>query len=234
MDNRSSYSELNAQCVLRTLDALHQRIEERLPGSGILGLCGELRRISSTIQAQLEWIRAPIWPLRISTALVLLLMGGLIAATISNVEVHDDTFNLTNFVDVVQNVIQDLVYLAIAVFFLVRIEAMIKRRRVLRALHQLRSIAHVIDMHQLTKDPDRLAASRNDTVSSPKLTLTPFLLRRYLDYCSEMLSLTGKIAALHLRDFDDSAIVAAVTEIEDLTTGLSRKIWQKITGLRNA
>ena len=135
-----------------------------------------------------------------------------------------------------QNIIQDLVYLAIGVFFLVRLETTIKRHRVSRIIHQLRSLAHVIDMHQLTKDPHRVlgrdTAVMVATTSPPAATLlTPFLLRCYLDYCSEMLSLTGKIAALYLKDFDDPATVAAVTEIEELTTGLSRKIWQKITAL---
>ena len=46
---------------------------------------------------------------------------------------------------------------------------------------------------------------------------------------SEMLSLTGKIAALYVQDFEDGVAVQAVNEIEDLTTGLSRKIWQKLT-----
>lgn len=43
-----------------------------------------------------------------------------------------------------------------------------------------------------------------------------------------MLSLIGKIAALYVQRFDDPAAVAAVSEVEQLTTGLSRKIWQKI------
>ena len=60
------------------------------------------------------------------------------------------------------------------------------------------------------------------------MTMNAFLLRRYLDYCSEMLSLVGKVAALHLQKLDDATVVAAVNEIEGLTTGLSEKIWQKI------
>ena len=43
-----------------------------------------------------------------------------------------------------------------------------------------------------------------------------------------MLSLTGKIASLYLNKFEDQAAIATVNEIENLTTGLSRKIWQKI------
>ena len=58
--------------------------------------------------------------------------------------------------------------------------------------------------------------------------MSRFELSRYLDYCSEMLSLTGKVAALYIQDFDDEVALAAVNEVEDLTTGLSRKIWQKL------
>jgi hypothetical protein len=47
-----------------------------------------------------------------------------------------------------------------------------------------------------------------------------------------MLSLTGKVAALHLQALDDSTVIASVNEIEDLTTGLDRKIWQKIELVR--
>ena len=65
-------------------------------------------------------------------------------------------------------------------------------------------------------------------VSHPRRQLTPFELSRYLDYCSEMLSLTGKCAVLYVQGFDDDVALRAVNEIEDLTTGLSRKIWQKL------
>ena len=112
-----------------------------------------------------------------------------------------------------------VVLIALGVFFVWNFETRVKRRRALAALHELRSIAHVIDMHQLPKDPDRLQKGRPNTKSSPKSSMNAFDLRRYLDYCSEMLSLTGKVAALHLQTLDDSAVVAAVNEIETLTTG---------------
>jgi hypothetical protein len=61
--------------------------------------------------------------------------------------------------------------------------------------------------------------------------MTLFELSRYLDYCSEALSLTGKVAALYVQRFDDAVALDAVNEVEQLTTGLSRKIWQKLTVL---
>ena len=51
---------------------------------------------------------------------------------------------------------------------------------------------------------------------------------RDLDYCSEMLSLTSKVASLYMQNMRYPVIIEAVNEIEDLTTSLSRKIWQKI------
>ena len=83
-------------------------------------------------------------------------------------------------------------------------------------------------MHQLTKDPEHIAVKGPDTKSSPKRVMSNFELARYLDYCSEMLSMIGKIAALYGERFDDPVALGAVDEIESLTTGLSRKIWQKI------
>ena len=92
----------------------------------------------------------------------------------------------------------------------------------------MRAMAHIVDLHQLTKDPSEISERGPKTKSSPQRTMTPFELLRYLDYCSEMLSLIGKFAAIYVQDFPDPQAMAAVDEVEDLTTSLSRKIWQKI------
>ena len=83
-------------------------------------------------------------------------------------------------------------------------------------------------MHQLTKDPERLLVGGPTTQSSPKRNMTPFELGRYLDYCSEMLSLLGKVAAMWAEKFTDPEVQRAVDQLENLTSGLSRKIWQKM------
>jgi hypothetical protein len=59
--------------------------------------------------------------------------------------------------------------------------------------------------------------------------MTPFQLGRYLDYCSELLALTGKVAALYAERMPDPVVVDAVSDLERLTTGLSQKVWQKIS-----
>ncbi len=52
--------------------------------------------------------------------------------------------------------------------------------------------------------------------------------RYYLGYCSEILSLTSKLAVVYGQSIPDSEVINVVNKIENLTTGLCRKIWQKI------
>ena len=127
-----------------------------------------------------------------------------------------------------ESAINDIVFVGIALAFLVTVEGRLRRRQALRALHELRSIVHIVDMHQLTKDPDQFRRELSDTRSSPRRTLTRAELARYLDYCSEALSLAGKVAALYAQQLDDPVVLAAVSELENLTAGLSGKIWQKL------
>ena len=51
---------------------------------------------------------------------------------------------------------------------------------------------------------------------------------QYLDYCSELLAVTSKLAALHIQAFSDPVVGDSVNGIQALTLGLSSKIWQKI------
>ncbi|MEO1719964.1 MAG: hypothetical protein AAFR23_07025, partial [Pseudomonadota bacterium] len=109
-----------------------------------------------------------------------------------------------------------VVLMGAGMFFLATLESRWKRQRALDDLHQLRSIVHVIDMHQLTKDP-RMLSDEQRTASSPVRSLSQFELTRYLDYCTEMLSLTAKIAALYAQSARDAAVLSAVSELETVS-----------------
>ena len=55
-------------------------------------------------------------------------------------------------------------------------------------------------------------------------------LHHYLDYCSEMLSLVAKTAALCAEHSTDGVVLGhRQRSIESLTTDMSVKIWQKIS-----
>jgi hypothetical protein len=222
------YRSLNPDHIIRTIDHLRDRIEERFPGSGLGKVAGELQQIGNEAIARSQWIARPLLPLRIGIGFLLVLLVAVVVLALANLKLTKMWESLADFVQAVDAGINDIVFIGIAIFFLATLEARIKRKRALKAIHELRALAHIIDMHQLTKDPEVILSGGPATKSSPKRTMTTFEMSRYLDYCSEMLSLIGKVAALYLQQFDDPIALSAVDEIEDLTTGLSRKIWQKI------
>ena len=116
--------------------------------------------------------------------------------------------------------------------FLVTFETRRKRKRVITATNRLRCFAHIIDAHQLTKDPDRISKVYTFTQNSPQTSLTEYELGRYLDYCSEMLALIGKLGFLYVQNFNDPQANNAVNDLEVLTAAMARNIWQKIMILR--
>jgi hypothetical protein len=231
----SNYTELRGDRILETVVRLQNRISERFPASGLARVCGQLRAIASEAAQAAPRLGRPIWPLRIfiiAAIVVLVAAAGWMASLLLRVSL--DPGNVSEALQGSDAARNDVIFLSIAIFFLVSLETRVKRRRVLRALHRLRSIVHIVDMHQLTKDPHGSYGERVDTASSPTRTLTPFELARYLDYCSEMLSLSSKLAALHVQYVNDPVVLNAVNDIETLAASLSNKIWQKIMILDSA
>lgn len=223
------YRALDDAEIDRTLKRLHSRIGERFPESGLRKVCEELIAVGGETKECAIYLRSPHWPTRI-------LLGAMITAMIvvvwvavtKTMQLPWHTEGKAEVIQVIDATASSAVFIGLSVLFLFKIEPWLKRRRALKVVHQLRSLAHVIDMHQLTKDPERLLSPEPDTLSSPERTMTPSQLGRYLDYCSELLSVTSKLSALLVQYFNDPVLLGAVNEIEALTTGLSRKIWQKI------
>ena len=184
--------------------------------------------VAGESQKRSAWIAKPHKSLRLTIGVLVAIIVAALVFVVANSTLPRNGFDLVVLVQVSEAGINVSILLSAAILFLVTAEARIKRARALKAIHELRALAHVIDMHQLTKDPERLLAGGIETPSSPKQNLSASQLIRYLDYCSEMLSLIGKLAALYVQKFDDPVALGAVNEVEALTTGLSRKIWQKI------
>ncbi len=222
------YRNLNPEAILATIVQLRERIHERFPDSGLSKVADELRQIGEEAVSRADWISKTHKPLRGAVIFLVFSLAALFVTALAHIKVSLGTDSFSELVQAVDAIVNEIVLLSAGVYFLWSLEARIKRARALKAIHELRSLAHIIDMHQLTKDPEGLFFPGRDTKSSPKRSMTPFELARYLDYCSEMLSMIGKIAALYVQRFDDPVALTAVDEIEDLTTGLSSKIWQKI------
>jgi hypothetical protein len=224
------FTELRSGPLFGTIEKLEQRIADRFPDSGLLQVCLEFRRLAVECEALADRLSRPIWLVRVATwaagALLVFVAIGAVKVLIPEIRIKMDDFGY--FIQVAESAMNDLILLGLGLFFLINLETRLKRRSALEALHRLRSIAHVVDMHQLTKDPAHMLSTFTATQSSPKRNLSRYELTRYLDYCSELLALNSKIAALFAQNMDDPVVLSAVNDQESLTQGLAAKIWQKI------
>lgn len=220
--------------IIATVERLHTRIEERFPGSGLSRRAAELIRIAHDTARRLEWAAAPHLPLRIVEAVLLLVLAAVLWRLFFGFGLPVRFDDFSSFLQGLESATQEIVLIGASVFFVATLEARVKRHRALGFIRELRAMAHIVDMHQLTKDPSVASRQAAATPSSPVRELTQLQLERYLDYCSEMLALISKLAALYAQQFDDAVVLAAVDEVEGLANGLSGKIWQKIMILGHA
>lgn len=224
------YRALDPARIIDTAGKLSRRVAERFPGSGLSRVAAEFVVLARDLSTEARSLEGPIWLLRGIVALVIL--GGAAVFLFVGTVFHFDRLSPDAALDFVQGVeasINTVILTGVGLLALVTWEERVKRKRVFRALHGLRSLIHVVDMHQLTKDPAALSPDFRPTAESPARITDPADLARYLDYCSEMLSLTGKLAALFAQAVNDAVVVDAVNDVESLGSNLSRKIWQKIT-----
>lgn len=229
LDAAGTYTELRLELILATLATLSNRIAERFPESGLSHVARELYRVGEETGPLLERIRRPKWLLRAGVGIVVALIVALVLALLFYLPALDlEVAGVNSLLQTVESAAQDLIFLSLAVYFLLTLESRSNRRISLRALHRLRSIVHIVDMHQLTKDPEHLLTPGMSTASSPERLFTRFELSRYLDYCAELLSLSSKLAALHVQHVNDPVVLNAVNDIEVLASDLSNKMWQKI------
>jgi hypothetical protein len=232
---RSKAYTLDVAQIVKTIERLQLRISARFPGSGLGNVCADLVQTAQVTGQRARALARPYYGLRF--LIVVFVAAGLgaqiyIAKLIdwSDVLRRADPVGITQGLDSIVNL---LLLAFAAIWFVMNAEMRIKRRRVLRWLYELRSLAHVIDMHQLTKDPSVELGLGSTTPVSPDHQMKDFELSRYLDYCTEMLALIAKLAAIYAGEIQDAAIISGVNEVEDLTSDLGRKIWQKIIIVSN-
>lgn len=232
-----SYHAINADHVIATIERLERRICERFPGRGLAKVCADFAAVARRDRDKVHELRKPYIWVRASVGAILVFGALAIAFLAKEVKIpsfvrlirpgdeEGAIFDLFQGIDSAVNVV---LLLGVGLFFLLRHEERDKQRLALEDLYELRSLAHVIDMHQLTKDPTTLLAGATSTPSSPKDHMTAFELVRYLDYCSEMLSLVAKVGALYAQDVRDPVVIEIVSDLEATTAEMSREIWQKI------
>src|SRR5690606_22118891 len=122
-------------------------------------VCGELLATAHKSSTHAAKPAERNWPLRIIVGAILVL--GLIAQFAAARFMHLERFEAnTSLLESLEAAVNLILLFGGAAWFLLTLEERFKRQQALDALHELRSLAHVIDMHQLTKDPIALVQER--------------------------------------------------------------------------
>lgn len=221
------FRQLESNEIIHSIDELHERISQRFPKSDLAAVCEELLVVAKETEAKSQAVNAPNYPLRAIILLLFAAAGGLIYVLIRAVQLRTEEVDLINLIQGLEAGTNLIIFISIAIFFFFTLESRLARTRALTDLNELRSIVHVIDMHQFTKDPSELLSS-DSTRGMSRTDLT-----RYLGHCSVMLSLGSKLAALYAQKLPDAIVIDAASDLQNVANGLSMKIWQKIAILES-
>jgi len=221
------YRQLESNEIIHTIDELHMRISQRFPKSDLAAVCEELLVVAKETESKSQAVNVSNYPLRAIIVGLIGVAAAIIAFLIHAIQVKTGEVELINLLQGLEAGTNLVIFISVAIYFLFSLEARISRTRALSDLNELRSIIHVIDMHQFSKDPSELLSS-DSTEGMTRQDLT-----RYLGFCSVMLSLGAKLAALYAQKLPDEVVIDAASDLQNVAGGLSLKIWQKISILES-
>ncbi len=219
--------------VIETARRLRDRIGARFPDRGIHRVAQELVSLTEQVADTSAGSRRRSRLVRSAshTVIGIVVLVALVAFGFAvEAAFTDAPDNRLDWLPLIESAVNDIVFVAIAVVLLYSFPERVQRADLLAKLHRLRSLAHIIDMHQLTKEPESLRDAFAGGTDGD-VDLTPEQVEYYLEYCTELLSMVSKAAALCAEESQDDIVLNTVSTIETLTMGMSRKVWQKITVL---
>jgi hypothetical protein len=226
------YKSLDFQKILSATHVLCNRVNERFPGSGLANVATEVFGFMTEVKETEKILLTDSWTgylMKIGgSALIVITLFATILAAIDYRA--GGQISITDFIQGVNSLLGTVVYAGLAILFVINFELKRKRKIVIRVVNQLKSMAHIIDMHQLSKDPEMICKNLTHTRAHGKVApMTPFQLRKYLSYCIELLAMLGKIASFHAQRFNDALAAETVSDFERLTGDMAERIAQKIS-----
>ena len=124
---------------METVAQLQNRISDRFPDSGLSRLCEQLLDVARQAAQRSAWIRRPIRSIRVlSLVLVIVLVAVLIGSVLYALRSFEaEQIGLIELVQALESGLNEIIFFAIAIFFLFTLETRIKRRRAISAVDRL-------------------------------------------------------------------------------------------------
>ena len=225
-----SYRSLDPQKLIDTVDKIAAETNSTFPESGLAKVSNEVAATTRSAIERAVFHTHPLVGLRwcIGFLVAIAIVWPLLLQQLFLFE--ETVSSLGEFLEATDAGLHLVLVLGGGLLFLMTMENRIKRSRILSELSELRSLAHIIDMHQITKDPGmEPIPAVIDQQPDTRTVKSDADLALYLDFSSDMLAMIGKLAAYYAQHHNDREVLNGVNEIEILTNSLSRKLWQKVS-----
>lgn len=149
------YRTIEAERIVRTVQRLRGRIQERFPESSLRRVADELVQVTGQAVRRAEWLSRPNYWLRVSDGLLSAVLLVIILVMVRVLRVSPPVDRARELFQALDAALNTLILLPGAAYFLRSIETRFKHARALAQIHEQRALAHVLDRHQLTQDRGR-------------------------------------------------------------------------------
>src|SRR5687768_5301686 len=123
------YNELQLDQIARTIQRLEQRISERFPESGLSKVEGELLRFAEETGPIITKKRKPHRLLQLAIIFAIVILVGVPLALLATFRSSDlGIAGLAGWFQIIESIIQDAIFLGVAIYFLVTVETRLDRR----------------------------------------------------------------------------------------------------------
>ena len=158
------YREINPTKLIDSVGKMADRVEEQFPSSGLSAVANEVAAVAEGTVARVAEIKKPRIGLRIGVGIMVLLVlsGPLLFSFL--LSFSEEVTNLGDFLEATDAGLHMLLVLAGGIYFLVGMENRMRRNQALDAIAEFRSLTHLVDLHQINKNPglDSLKPPEND------------------------------------------------------------------------
>jgi hypothetical protein len=231
--NPNKNHRLDPAKIILTAENLARRVGDRLPGSTLAGLAADLAEIARATDERARRAREPNRLIRGAGWLAGALgVSGLwyIADHIQThlVDAHLEFGTITDLFESADAGFNILVALAGALWFLITMEARVKRRQSLAHIGELLEFIQLIDVTQLYYTPELYKSNFSPDSAQSKFDHT------YLLFCNEMLGLIGNLAPLYNRGNMDDAVWRATSDVVMLANAIEGRLFAKSEAIRLA
>jgi hypothetical protein len=218
---------LDPSRIIETAENLARRVSERLPESNLAVLAVEVAGIARVTDERSRRASMPIYIIRAACliATIVALLGLLLL--VRHIGTRWEFSTITDVFESADAGVNILFVLAGGLWFLITLEARVKRKQALAFIGELLEFVQLIDVTQLYHTPE-FYASKDSVGGTP----SRFDDNTYLLFCTEMLAVIGNLALLYTRGNMDDSVWRAASDVVMLANAIEDRLLSKAEAIR--